>query len=113
MVGLAVCLAPDRLRPDPDHGETPDRPVRLGAVSFRRTPANNKIIDKAAAVEFVRTWAPERVKVTETVGIKDVLAAREEAEKVNGERESLAFLVEGQPGENVLITTGIEMEKRS
>lgn len=79
-----------------------------GRVSFRKTPGSNAIIDDAAAVEFVRTWLPGRVRVVESVGLKDVFACRAAAAGATGEDVPLPFVVSSPPGEAVDIRTGIE-----
>jgi len=83
-----------------------------GSVSFRRTPGTTQICDNAAAVEFVRTWRPELVRVVESVTVKAVAEAKETALRETGEDEPLAFVVRSEPGESVSIVTGIEREER-
>jgi hypothetical protein len=84
-----------------------------GKVAFRATAGRNEILDMPKAIEFVRTWEPGRVKVVESVNVKDVLAARDTAKTVTGEDQAgeLPFLVSSGPGENVTISTGIESTK--
>ncbi len=82
----------------------------FGSVAFRKTPGSTKILDDAAAVEFVKTWEPARVKVIESVTVKSVMMARDQAAIVSGEEIDLPFLATSGPGESVEISTGIEIK---
>jgi len=83
-----------------------------GRVSFRTTPGSSTVIDDAAALAYVKLWSPASVKVVESVGVKAVLAAKAAAEAATGEPEGvLPFLATSEPGENVEVSTGIEMKE--
>jgi len=81
-----------------------------GKVAFRSTPGSTQIIDDAAALAFVETWAPDQVKVVKSVGIKAVQAAQEIATQATGETDTPEFIVCSPPGENVTISTGIDVK---
>lgn len=82
-----------------------------GKVAFRTTAGSHEILDMERAVAWVRMWAPKRVKVVETVGIKDVMAAAEIAEKATGEKAELPnWLKASGETESVKIETGVEMK---
>lgn len=84
-----------------------------GRVSFRSTPGAHAILDMEAAVAYVRSWAPARVKVKteESVGIRDVLEVQAMVARMTGdEPEHLPWFAESGPAENVVITTGIEIK---
>jgi hypothetical protein len=84
-----------------------------GQVSFRSTKGNHAILDMEAAVAYVRSWAPGRVKVRteESVGIRDVLEVRDMVTRMTGdEPEHLPWLAASGPAENVVISTGIELK---
>jgi len=83
-----------------------------GRVSFRSTPGSSVVIDDAAALAYVKLWSPASVKVVESVGVKAVLAAKAAAEAATGEPEGvLPFMATSAAGENVEVSTGIEMQK--
>src|SRR4029077_9204550 len=63
-----------------------------GSVKFRKTPGSRKVLDDAAAVEFVETYAPELVKVSKTVNLKAIDEARERAAQALGEGIDLPFV---------------------
>jgi hypothetical protein len=84
-----------------------------GQVSFRSTKGSHAILDMEAAVAYVRTWAPGRVKVKteESVGIRDVLEVRDMVARMTGdEPEHLPWFAASGPSENVVISTGIEIK---
>jgi hypothetical protein len=84
-----------------------------GSVSFRSTRGANQILDMDAAVQWMRTFAPEKVKVKETVTVTDVLAVRAALARELGETEEhLPWLKSEAPAENVTISTGIEVEAK-
>jgi hypothetical protein len=85
-----------------------------GRVSFRRTPGTKKILDgcMSEAVAFVRAWEPGRVRVVETVGVKDVEAVMEAiARATEEEPEKPGWLKHSGESENVTIDTGIHIKK--
>lgn len=82
-----------------------------GKVQFRKTAGTNEIVDPAAAVEWMRTWNPKGIKVTESVGIKKVLETIELIAQTTGEEpERPGWLKSTGEGENVTISTGIEIK---
>lgn len=82
-----------------------------GKVSFRTTAGNNEIMDMEAAVEWMKVWKPAKVKVTEKVGVKDVLATIQEVAEISGEKpEKPPWLISSDSHENVTISTGIEIK---
>jgi hypothetical protein len=84
-----------------------------GQVSFRSTKGSHAILDMEAAVAYVRSWAPERVKVKteESVGIRDVIDVRDMVSRMTGdEPERLPWLAASGPEESVTISTGIELK---
>jgi hypothetical protein len=83
-----------------------------GRVSFRQARGTNKIVDNEAAVEFVRTWTPDAVKVEvkRSVTIKDIFAAAELATRATGEDIPLPFVASTGACENSEIETGIEIK---
>jgi hypothetical protein len=85
-----------------------------GKVAFRTTPGRTQILDMTHAVQFVKTWDPDAVKVVESVTTKDVRNALAAASAATGEdlSRSLPFLIESGPGESVTVSTGIETERR-
>lgn len=84
-----------------------------GRVSFRSTRGMTRILDMSEAVSWMRTWAPEKVKVKESVTVKDVLATRRAVAEEYGERpEHLGFLASSGPGESVKVSTGIEVKAK-
>jgi hypothetical protein len=80
-----------------------------GSVKFRKTQGTRKVLDDAAAVEFVETYAPELVKVTKSVNLKAIDEARQRAAEALGEGIDLPFVACAPPDESVTITTGIEV----
>ena len=90
------------------HGRA--RTVRFGwgSVSFRRTAGSRQIVDMAGAVEWVRLYRPDLVQVTERVNLSAIDEAQQAATEVTGEDERLPFLVVGEPGETITISTGVE-----
>jgi hypothetical protein len=82
-----------------------------GSVAFRSVKGSRKIVDMAAAVGFVRSFAPEEVRVAESVTLAGVDKAVAAAEAATGEREELEFLVTMPGGENVAIETGIYLRE--
>jgi hypothetical protein len=87
---------------------------QAGRVSFRKTGGNNEIIDMKAAVEWMKEFMPEKIKVKETVNITDLLEAKRQSDKWDEEEgitHPTPFLVSSEPSENVTITTGIEINR--
>jgi hypothetical protein len=87
-----------------------------GRVSFRRTPGNTKILDGCMheAVAFVRAWEPGRVRVVETVGVKDVEAVMEAIRVATEEEpEKPGWLKHSGESEAVTIDTGIHLKKET
>jgi hypothetical protein len=87
-----------------------------GRVSFRRTPGTAKILDGCMpeAVAFVRAWEPGRVRVVETVGVKDVEAVMEAIRAATEEKpEKPGWLKHSGLTENVTIDTGIHLKKET
>lgn len=80
----------------------------FGSVKFRKTQGTNKILDDAAALEFVRSYAPELIKVTESVNLKAVFEAQKRAAEMLEEAVVLPFVASSPPDESVTIDTGIE-----
>lgn len=81
-----------------------------GQVAFRTTPGNHRILDDAEAVAWVRIWAPEKVRVVETVSVKDVLATRAAvAAETGDEPDRLPWLAAGGAKESVKVSTGIKL----
>lgn len=79
-----------------------------GRVRFRTTRGTRTILDMAAAVAYVRDWAPDRVKVEESVTLKAIEAARESEAFSTGESPPAPpFVAESGPGESVKIDTGV------
>lgn len=82
-----------------------------GQVAFRTSAGSNEILSQEEAVAWMRVWAPERVRVVESVTIKDVLKVRDAvAAKNDEEPEHLPWLASSGPQESVKISTGIEVE---
>lgn len=82
-----------------------------GQVSFRSTQGSHTILSMEEAVDFVRAWAPSKVKVVETVSVKDVLATVEVVAQATGEApERPSFLAHSGESESVTIKTGIELK---
>jgi hypothetical protein len=87
-----------------------------GRVSFRRTPGNTKILDGCMheAVAFVRAWEPGRVKVVESVGVKDVEAVLEAIRAATEEEpEKPGWLKHSGESESVTIDTGVHLKKET
>lgn len=82
----------------------------FGSIAFRKTQGTTKVLDDEAALAFVKTYTPELVKVVESINLKAIMAAKAKAEEVIGEAVELNFVKESQPGENVQISTGIEIK---
>lgn len=78
-----------------------------GVVSFRKTQPTTTIIDDAAALEFVDTWAPEAVTIKRSVTKKAVELAIERARPTLGD-EPLPWVVTAPAGESINIKTGIK-----
>jgi phage host-nuclease inhibitor protein Gam len=79
-----------------------------GKVAFRRNAGTHQILDMAEAVAWVKDWAPERVKVVESVAVKDVLAAIEVVARATGEEpDRPPFLQHIGGGETATVSTGI------
>jgi hypothetical protein len=82
-----------------------------GRVSFRSTRGTTRILDMSEAVRWMRAWKPEKVRVKESVTVKDVLATRQAVAEEYGETpEHLGFLASSGPGEVVKVSTGIEVK---
>lgn len=81
----------------------------FGSVAFRKTQGTTKIVSEVEAVAFVKTYAPELVRVTESVNLKAIEAAREVAEKALGEVVDLGFVKTAGASETITIETGIEI----
>jgi hypothetical protein len=82
-----------------------------GRVSFRATRGTTRILDMTSAVSWMRHWSPEKVRVKESVTVKDVLATRQVVAEEYGETpEHLGFLASSGPGEVVKVSTGIEVK---
>lgn len=78
-----------------------------GSVSFRRTQGSRQIVDMEAAVAWMRTACPGRVKVVESVTVTDVVKAA--GERGNGDLlPEFRWLSSTGPGESVKIATGLE-----
>lgn len=78
-----------------------------GSVSFRRTQGSRQILDMEAAVAWMKTASPGRVKVVESVTVTDVVKAAGDP----GDGDALSgfrWLSCTGPGESVKITTGVE-----
>lgn len=85
-----------------------------GQVRFRKTAGNHLIVDMPAAVAWMKTWAPQRVKVVESVTVKDVLAAMEVEARATGEpAERPSWLASSGERESVTITTGLDTTLRA
>ena len=83
-----------------------------GQVAFRKTAGSTVILDDAAALAFVETWAPEKVKVVRSVNVSAVKAAIEAARAACPDEEiEVPFLRVSGEDETVSITTGIAVEK--
>ena len=84
-----------------------------GKVAFRKTAGRTEIMDMPKAVAFVRAWAPDAVKVVETVNQEAIKEARENAVAANfaGVPPDLPFLASSGPGESITISTGITKER--
>jgi hypothetical protein len=84
-----------------------------GRVSFRSTRGTTRILDMSEAVRWMRAWKPEKVRVKESVTVKDVLATRQAVAEEYGETpEHLGFLASSGPGEVVKVSTGIKIEAK-
>jgi hypothetical protein len=84
-----------------------------GRVSFRSTKGTTRILDMTEAVAWMRTWDPAKVRVKESVTVKDVLATRKAVAEEYGETpEHLGFLASSGPGESVTVSTGIEVKAK-
>jgi hypothetical protein len=81
-----------------------------GKVSFRTVPGSPQIVDDDAAIEWMKRWAPEKVKVKVWVNATDVVSVRKAAdlEFENDRPTVLPFLVISEARESVRITTGVE-----
>ena len=80
-----------------------------GRVSFRATKGITSILDPDAAVAFVELYDPSRVATKKSVGLKDVLAVLPLALEA-GDEDRPNWLKTSEPGENIVISTGIETE---
>ncbi len=84
-----------------------------GSVSFRKTNGTHQILDMDAAVVWMKTFDPSKVKVKESVTVTDILAVRAALAKELGEEpEHLGWLGSTEPGENVKISTGIDINAK-
>jgi hypothetical protein len=84
-----------------------------GRVSFRSTRGTTRILDMDAAIDWMKAWNPAKVKIRESVTVKDVLATRRAVAEEYGETpEHLGFLASSGPGENVTVSTGIKIEAK-
>jgi hypothetical protein len=82
-----------------------------GRVSFRSTRGTTRILDMDAATAWMKVWKSEKVRVKESVTVKDVLATRRAVAEEYGETpEHLGFLASSGPGEVVKVSTGIEVK---
>jgi phage host-nuclease inhibitor protein Gam len=82
-----------------------------GRVSFRSTKGTTRILDMDAAIDWMKAWNPAKVKIRESVTVKDVLETRKAAAEEYGEwLEHLGFLASSGPGESVKVSTGIEVK---
>lgn len=83
-----------------------------GSVAFRATKGTNIILDQPKAIEYVEAYAPELVKVAKSVTVESVMKAKGVAEHTLGEKQEgdLPFMASSGPGENVTISTGVELE---
>jgi hypothetical protein len=96
------------------HGKERTAIFQAGRVSFRKTGGNNEIIDMKAAVEWMKVRCPEKVKITESVKVSDVLWTKKalyESEEEYRKSYPLPFLISSEPSENVTISTGIEIDR--
>lgn len=82
-----------------------------GKVSFRATKGRSEILSQTEAVEYVRLYAPDKVKIKESVDVAGVLAAMEKARDA-GDEDKPNWFVQTGADENVTITTGIELEDK-
>jgi hypothetical protein len=80
-----------------------------GKVAWRVTKGRNEILSPTEAIEYVKLYAPEKVKIKESVDIAGVLAAIERAREA-GDEDKPNWFVQSGPDENVTISTGIELE---
>lgn len=82
-----------------------------GTVAFRASPGTNEIVSQEEAVAWMRVWDPEKVRVVETVTVKDVLKVREAVARKNQEEpEHLPWLASSGAQETVVISTGIDVK---
>jgi hypothetical protein len=84
-----------------------------GRVAFRSTRGTTRILDMDQAVCWMKLWKPKKVRVKESVTVKDVLETCEAVAENYGERpEHLGFLASTGPEENVTVSTGIEVKTK-
>lgn len=81
-----------------------------GRVSYRTMRGTTSVIDDAAALDYVRTWAPDQIRRTEpreTVNVAAIAEAHRRAVAATGEDDPLPFIVTSHPHEEATIQTGI------
>jgi hypothetical protein len=84
-----------------------------GSVGFRRAPGTHQILDMDAAVEWMWTYAPHKVKFKRSVNVKDVLEVRAAlAKEYDEDPQHLPWLSKSDEGVNVRISTGIDVKAR-
>jgi hypothetical protein len=84
-----------------------------GRVSFRSTRGTTRILDMSEAVRWMKVRDLAKVKVKESVTVKDVLATRRAVADEYGETpEPLGFLISSGPWESVTVSTGIKIEAK-
>jgi hypothetical protein len=84
-----------------------------GRVSFRSTRGTTRILDMSEAVRWMKVRDLAKVKVKESVTVKDVLETRRAVADEYGETpEPLGFLISSGPWESVTVSTGIKIEAK-
>lgn len=80
-----------------------------GSVAFRATKGTTQIADEEAALAFVETWTPGLVQMRRWVTATACRAALLRAEAQCGETIETPFLRTTEAGENVTISTGVDI----
>lgn len=84
-----------------------------GNVAFRKCKGATTILDHQAAVDYVKTWCPERVKVKESVSSEDVKHVMDILTESTGNPQPKPnWLVLAEPREEIKIETGMDVEAK-
>ena len=88
------------------HGAGKTLKLTFGSIAFRQTKGSAEVTDPAAALDYVREWAPERI-VPKPVGVEAVKAAIEAERAADQEPDVAGFFRQAEPRESCSIRTGI------